>query len=137
MSPTTIPVAGSHFISLARGIEMTSLYRANRELMLAPAFQDKGTLPICETFNRVDIDTLLAKEECKAVRVYCGMDEALKVRVLLVAVNEEGEDILPEESSALSKSNNTNETDDDDEDIVEEGHRCPDTCPPPSPLNEP
>lgn len=124
----SLPPAGSHFIPLARGIEMTSLYRDNREAVLAPAFQNQNILPICETFNRFDIDTLLAKQDCQALRVYFGMDESLRVRVLLVAVNGNAEDILPLPSKLAPAMN-------DEDDIVEEGHRCPPVCPPSSPLN--
>ena len=109
-------------ISLNRGIEMTSLFRAERETILASTYQNNGILPICETYDRSDIDALLNKDGCEAVRVYLGMDEDLKVRILLVAVNDENEDILP-----------TNPT--DESYIAEEGHRCPDTCPPSSALN--
>ena len=109
-------------ISLTRGIEMTSLYRAEKEGILASTYQNAGILPICETYDRSDIDTLLAKEGCALVRVYLGMDEDLKVRILLVGVNEDNEDILPTSPSVATF-------------IAEEGQRCPDTCPPSSSLN--
>ena len=128
MSPTnSLPASGSHFISLSRGIEMTALYRSQREAILATQYQGMQILPICETFNRDDIDILLEKEGCAALRVYFGMDESYKVKVLIVAVNQDAEDILPSPQSLNSLEN--------EEDIVEEGHRCPDSCPPESPLN--
>lgn len=111
------------FISLDRGVEMTTLYRAEKESILDSSYQNQGILPICETYNRSEIDTLLAREGCEAIRVYLGMDEDLKVRMLLVGVNDGSEDILP--SSSLTE----------EEYISEEGQRCPDTCPPSSPLN--
>lgn len=123
-----LPPPGSHFIPLNRAIEMTSLYRSQNENILATSFQNQNILPICETFNRADIDTLLAKQNCEAIRVYFGMDESLKVRVIIVPVNEDNEDILPVTGSL--------ETDfETGDDIVEEGHRCPPACPPSSPLN--
>lgn len=125
MSPTSLlPSSGSHFISLDRGIEMTTLFRAEKESILDSSYQNQGILPICETYNRSDIDTLLAREGCEALRVYLGMDEDLKVRMLLVGVNAEAEDILPAQSLMTEEDY-----------IVEEGQRCPDTCPPSSPLN--
>ena len=123
-----LPPPGSHFISLNRGIEMTSLFRAEKENVLATAFQNEDILPVCETFNRSDIDTLLAKQGCEALRVYLGMDESLRIKLLLVSVNGNAEDILPVQSTIGPDSN-------DDDDIVEEGQRCPPACPPPSPLN--
>ena len=110
------------FISINRGIEMTALFREEKEGILANAYQNSGILPICETFERSEVDALLAKEDCESLRIYLGMDENLAVRLLLVAVNEESEDILSETLTEESF-------------IAEEGHRCPDTCPPASPLN--
>ncbi|HKZ65452.1 MAG TPA: hypothetical protein VJ111_03815 [Chitinophagaceae bacterium] len=126
MNPASLlPSPGSHFISLNQAISMTSLFRSQKENILAPSFQNLGILPICETFSRYDVDSLLTKQSCEALRVYLGMDEENNVRLLIVAVNEKGEDILP----VLSFGNTV------DEDIVEEGHRCPPSCPPSSPLN--
>lgn len=121
-----LPLPGSHFISLQRAIAMTGLYRNQKENILAPAFQNTNTLPICETFHRSDIDTILAKPSCHALRIYLGMDESLQVRLILVPVNEQGQDILPLLNAPK---------DGDDDDIVEEGQRCPTICPPESPLN--
>lgn len=126
-----LPSPGSHFIPLSRAIEMTSLYRSEREGILATPFQNRNILPICETFNRYDIDVLLAKQGCEAFRVYLGMDETLKVRVLLVAVNGNAEDILSIPSSKGPAISGT----DGDDDVAEEGNRCPPACPPESPLN--
>ncbi len=126
MNPnSSLPLPGTHFISLNQAIEMTSLFRSEKENVLASAYQNQDILPICETFNRFDVDSLLAKQDCEALRVYLGMDEALKVRLVIVAVNENAEDILPVSSLGATI----------DEDIVEEGHRCPPSCPPSSPLN--
>ena len=126
MNPnSSLPLPGSHFISLNQAIEMTSEFRSEKENILATSYQNQGILPICETFNRSDVDSLLAKQSCEALRVYLGMDDDLKVRMIIVPVNENAEDILP-----VSSLGNTI-----DEDIVEEGHRCPPSCPPSSPLN--
>ena len=121
----SLPLPGSHFISLARAAEMTSLFRGQKENILAASFQNQDILPLCETFHRSDVDTLLGKQNCQALRVYMGMDEQLKLRVIMVPVNENAEDILPA-SSAMTTTT---------DDIIEEGHRCPPSCPPPSPLN--
>ena len=99
-----LPLPGSHFIPLSQAIEMTSLYRSQRENILATPYQ------ICE-----------------AIRIYFGMDETFKVKVIIVPVDENAEDILP-----VTTEQTDSET---SEDIVEEGHRCPPACPPPSPLN--
>lgn len=131
MSTTnTIPLPGQHFISLPAGITMTSLYRANRENILATAYKGLEILPLSETFNRDAFDQLLALQGCAGLRIYYGMDEALKLHAIIVAVNELNEDILPE--AALPESDTITE---DGNYIAEEGQRCPPLCPKGSPLN--
>jgi hypothetical protein len=75
----------THEISLQTAIDMTTLYRANRP----------SNFPICETFEVDAINKLLATDGCVFFRIYYGMKENLLVDAILVAVNAEGEDILP------------------------------------------
>ncbi|HMI77185.1 MAG TPA: hypothetical protein VK484_00245 [Ferruginibacter sp.] len=124
MSETNSLPTGSHFITQERAVEMTSEYRSNKEAILATGYQNQGILPLSETFNRGEIDTLLGKSGCEGLRIYYGMDENLKVHAIIIPVNEDNEDILPGENAPVDNS------------IVEEGQRCPDLCPPESPLNE-
>jgi hypothetical protein len=56
------------------------------------------------------------------------MTENKNIHSILVAVDQSGNDILPSLTT-------TNLTADDDEVILEDGQRCPYTCPPESPLN--
>ncbi|MBI3720216.1 MAG: hypothetical protein HY252_16685 [Sphingobacteriales bacterium] len=121
----TLPSNGSHFISLQQAIDMTSLYRSNRETILTTNYQNQNILALSETFNKADIETLLAKTGSAGLRCYYGMDESLKVHAIIVAVNSDGEDMLPSGQNALTATG----------DIVEEGQRCPDICPSASPLN--
>jgi hypothetical protein len=124
MPTNTIPAANSHLISLTTAADLTGRFRSNRNSILQTQFQNQDLLPLSETFNRTDIDLLLAQDGCAALRIYYGMDTDLRVHAVLVAVNEDNEDILP--SSLL---------DNEDDIIVEEGQRCPIFCPPPSGLN--
>jgi hypothetical protein len=55
------------------------------------------------------------------------MSDDLKVHAVVVGVNSNNEDILPSVASLL--------TNEDEPVILEEATRCPDDCPPPSPLN--
>ena len=107
----------NHEISLGDAIELTTRYRTNRP----------SNFPICETFDAEAISKLLAVSGCSFVRIYYGMKENLDVDAVLVAVNENGEDILPANTNAIS--------DDSDPVILEDGIRCPPDCPPSSPLN--
>lgn len=107
----------NHQISLQQAIDMTTLYRANR-----PA-----DFPICETFNKSAVAALLANSQAAYLRIYYGMKENGLVDAILVAANEEEEDLLPVENPA---ANITGENV-----ILEDGFRCPQYCPPASPLN--
>jgi hypothetical protein len=124
MSQTNSLPSGSHFISLSAAIDMTSLYRTERENVLASSYRSQGILPLSETFNRDAFDTLLAKGECAGIRLYYGMDENYKLHALIVAVNDDNEDLIPDTSSETVSI-----------DVAEEGQRCPDLCPPTSLLN--
>ncbi len=111
----------SEFISLQTAVTMTTDYRADKEDILDSSYRGQGTLPICETFDKSDIETILGQSGCSKLRVYFALDANSKVRALLVGVNSNDEDMLPGEST--------------DGYIVEEGSRCPPDCPPSSDLN--
>ncbi len=104
---------------------MTSVYRADKETILATGFQAQNILPESETFNRNAFDSLLAIDQCAGIRLYYGMDSNSKVHAIAVAVNEDNEDILDSLTAPSVVS----------EYFVEEGQRCPDLCPPTSVLN--
>ena len=123
---TTLPPANSHFISSQQAVDMTDRYRLNREAILDTEYQSQDILALSETFNRDLFDELLSKSGCVGVRIYNGMDEELKVHAIIVAVDENNEDILPAQS--------INELEEEDF-IGEEGQRCPNVCPPTSILN--
>jgi len=83
------------FISLQQAIDMTTRYRQNKSAVIDPAYSGNDILSICNTFNKADIEALLAKPECAAIRLYYGMNEDLQVRPMLVAVDKNDNDILP------------------------------------------
>lgn len=113
---------------------MTARFRENQNSSLIPELRNQGILPICETFDRAAFDVLLGEPGCASIRTYLGMDPDLKIRLITVAVNDQDEDILPVSTKALAK--NEGDGDGDGETgIVEEGHRCPDFCPPASGIN--
>lgn len=129
MSTTNTPLPqNSHFISLEQAIAMTTIYRANRESILAPVYQGQDILPLSETFNRQAFDQLLGTPGCAGLRIYYGMDENLKIHAVIVAVNALNEDLLPPSGNVPHVSGNGDEV------IVEEGQRCPPICPDSSPL---
>ena len=109
---------------------MTSLYRANREAILATSYKGLEIMPLSETFNKDAIAALLDLPGCAGIRIYYGMDEQKKVHAILVGVTAANEDMLPASSSGLIEEPET-----DEPDILERGQRCPPACPPDSPLN--
>ena len=117
----------SQLISLSKAIAMTTLYRNEKENILAPAYQNKNILCKCESFDRTDFDAILANKECVGLRIYYGMDEEKKVHAIIVGYNAKDEDILPVVSTAL--------LDPPLGEIIDNGKRCPVDCPPTSPLN--
>jgi hypothetical protein len=106
----------NHEISLQTAIEMTRLYRANR-----PA-----NFPVSESFEISAVQKLLATEGAAFLRVYYGMKENQEVDAILVAVNAEGEDILPSATTVTASA--------DEPVVLEDGYRCPEFCPGDSPL---
>jgi hypothetical protein len=115
----------NHFISLSTATAMTTRFRNNRESILKTEYQNQNLLPIAETFDKAAFEILIDKPEATALRIYYGMDENLKIHAIIVAVNQDNEDILP--SSSLTAT--------EEEDIIDSGIRCPELCPSPSPLN--
>jgi len=117
----------NQFISLQTAIDMTGLYRSQYENILKAEFQNQNILPLSEAFDREVFDIVLAKQGCAGLRIYYGMSEDLKIHAIIVATDQNGNDILPENvSTSLSA---------EEDDIIENGNRCPDICPNDSPLN--
>jgi hypothetical protein len=125
-----------HSISLDRLKELTTRYEKNKTKILKDEFHGNGTLPTCETFERAAFDQLLAQEGCVGIRIYYGMDENLDVKLVVVGVDENDQDIRPS-SFDLRKIK-----DETDEPVfaLASGTRCPPDCapppPPPPPPNE-
>jgi hypothetical protein len=119
----------NNFIDLTTAQAMTSLYRAQRNNILKPEFQDQNILCLSETFEKTAIQTLLNLTGCSFIRVYYGMSEDYKVHAIIVAADENNEDILPTSPSSMVSATTEEEM------IVENGARCPDLCPPESSLN--
>jgi len=120
MSNTSSP----GFISLAKAIDMTSRYRQNRNNVIKTEYSGQDILALSDRFNANVFTTLLNKPGCAFIRLYYGMDENLQVHPIVVAVDENDQDILPVNANL------------EGDDIGDDTLRCPPLCPPPSPLNE-
>lgn len=116
----------AHSISLSDAITLTTNYRNGKRDILKPSV-DENILPICETFDRAEIDSLLAQTGCEKLRLYFGLNEDENVCAILVGVNENDEDMIPSTDSEDQLGTRRM--------ILERGHRCPPLCPPKSALN--
>jgi hypothetical protein len=119
-----------HSISLDILKELTTRYNKNKTKILKDEFHDNGTLPTCETFDRAAFDQLLAQEGCVGIRIYFGMDEDLDVKLVVVGVNENDQDIRPATSNLKMRNVDTT-----DEAVFafSDSVRCPPYCTPPPP----
>ncbi len=87
--------SSNHDITLVQALIMVNRYRANRNSILKPEYQDQDILQISETLDRSAFDDLLAEPGCAKIRLYYGMDEKLQVYAIFVAADTDEYDILP------------------------------------------
>ena len=98
----------NHVISLERALQLTDNYARNKDSILSGAYgSNKDILPDYETFNLKSIDSLVCQEETIGFRMYLGLDENKKIRLVLAGVDANGEDILQEtrRSKGMLKQN--------------------------------
>jgi hypothetical protein len=123
--PTSIPPPDSHYITLAQFELMKNAYSTNKETILADPYKGKNILCTSELFNIEAVKVLSAVVGCKGMRIYYGMDDGLLVHAMMVAVDSNGIDILPD--SGATFANGTTLAGGGV--ALEEGKRCPPDCP--------
>jgi len=106
-----------HQITLAQAIDYTTRFRENPGV----------DLPYSETYLGSSIKAVLDQNRCHSFRIYLGRKADNRICSVLVAVDENGYDIL--------SPNNPTATKEDEGIILEDAFQCPPLCPPPSPLN--
>ena len=112
----------SEFIPLYDAVVMTRDFKTNREVILGPIYQNLDLIPYNETFEKNKILDMLGNPDCVGMRIYYGMDTTKKLHALLVGVDSQNKDILPE-------------NDDTGNFILERSDRNPPDATPTSPLN--
>ena len=125
----------NNLITLEQAIAMTTLYRAQKDTILADAYKGKNILSISETFDKDAFQAILDQQACASVRIYFGMSEDLIIRNIIVGVDAEGNDLLPDSSDTMKEASITEGSEAPPPPIVEEGIICPPICPKPSKLN--
>lgn len=99
--------------------------------------RDTFNLPDAETFNRHAIALLLNQEGAEGVRIYMGRDAKGQVRLVLLPVDKNGNNIIgrllgsstaaiPGVKSANAQDGGVNGTGDGE--AIENGQRCPTMC---------
>lgn len=106
-----------HQITLAQAIYYTTRFREN----------PGEDIPYSETYLASSVKALLEQNKCHSFRIYLGRKADNRICSILVAVDENGQDILPINKSALLT--------DEEGILLEDAFQCPPICPPPSPLN--
>ena len=120
-----------HSISLDRLKELTTHYEKNKTKILKDEYHGNGTLPTCETFDRTAFDQILSQEGCVGIRIYYGMDEDLNIKLVVVGVDGNDQDIR--QSTSNLRNVKTNDTIDEPVFAFSDSSRCPPDCPPPPP----
>lgn len=134
---STLEVKTEQFITVAKAKKLIGKFKKEKDKIVKDEFKGKHLLPDSETFDRSAFEALLKIKECKSLRVYFGMEDDDKVSLVVVAVDENGNDILtPIALNDANMATMESETEVSLTDpIVENGVKCPPTCPIESPLN--
>jgi hypothetical protein len=111
----------NHFISLAQAKDLIGRFQLQKDNVLVPELRGQGILFTSESFDRACFDEVLAEANAAGLRFYLGMNEKLETRLIAVATDAEGNDILPAGNAAKVSA--------PDPKIIEEGTRCPHNCP--------
>jgi hypothetical protein len=88
-----------HIISIKDAAELASTFREgrtqlNRQLKDTAFLNKSFNLPIAEAFNRDAVAALLNQKGARGVRIYLGEDKKGLIRLVLIAVDEKGNDII-------------------------------------------
>jgi len=126
-------IGANHFIPLTKGKQLKKFFKEKKGQLINPGLAKKDILPDSETFDRAAIDRLLALPGCVGIRIHLGLDEEFKLRLILVGVNEKGEDlIIPSATVTTFTTMDATSLTTEEGEVVEEGLRCPPVCPPPT-----
>ena len=114
-------IGANNLIPLEKAKKLTAFFKEERDNLINPGIYSQDVIPFSETFDRRAIDQLLALDGCVGIRIYTGLDEEFKLRLILVGVNDKGQDlIIPDPTEGAGTEVGL---------VVEEGARCPPFCP--------
>jgi hypothetical protein len=123
---------GSHRIPLDQAKAMVVRYAEKKNMILNPDAVSQNALPISETFRKDAIIEFLSKDIVHAIRIYYGMSDDLLVHAIIVGVDKDGNDILPNSPVGHPGHGHPHPPGGgEDGEIFEDAARCPTYCPPP------
>lgn len=133
--------AKSHRIDLAKAKKMAKKYQKFAKALAesvatgAPAPADTPPMPNAYQFNKKGVVKLLKETGAVGLRIYPGLDDEGQMTLLLVAFNEQGENITyPPVAPATAKSGKALKADGEpDEGVLDDTQRCPPYPAPPTP----
>ena len=127
-----------NIISASLGKSYIRSYKAaDTELMhiVKDSFLNHFQLPIAEAFNRDAIAALLNVDGAVAIRVYLGRDDLGQVRMVLVPMDKNGNDIITQLVKPGAQSDTTKQPRVEEKaassgsgQVVDNGQRCPTMC---------
>jgi hypothetical protein len=130
--PFDLGAARAHLIPMDMAAGYTRHFRETRAALHAqhPGMRARLALEQSESFNRDAIAVLLNARDSSGnlaagVRIYQGLDAAGRTRLVLVPHDSRGNDIITRLSSPEDAGLSVGSAE-----AVEDGLRCPPTCPP-------
>lgn len=130
--------AQKHIISVKEGAKLTATYRRGK-LALIKQLRDSDylkrsfSIPDAEMFNRDAIAVLLNQKGASGMRIYMGEDEKGLIKLVLVAVDNKGNDITNSVAETKRMAFSSTQT---SAIVVEAGQRCPTMCSLTGPIKE-
>ncbi len=132
--PYNADSAKVHVISFRKAAELATNFSRGK-IELGRALKDSSylnksfSLPLAEKFNRDAIIQLLNEKGAEGLRIYLGKDSVGLVRMVLVAVDKNNNDITGDFGKIMKFSSNPS----DQPVAMEAGQRCPTLCSGPAP----
>lgn len=125
--------AREHIITLEKADQYIADFASGKEelgrLIPDSNFLDsRFNLPVAEMFNRDAIALLLRQDGADGVRIYLGRDDSGQVRLVLLPVDNQGNDIRKMLITNLQQAAATKAAPPDDGEAIEAGQRCPTLC---------
>lgn len=120
----------SNFITLEKALQMINLYRNEKDKFQNGGYPGRQILPFSEKFDGAQCQQVLGQPGCQGLRIYYGMDDDLKIHLIIVAVDANNNDVINRNMNSSIASASAGGGGGEEDLILEEGQLCPPACPP-------